>query len=193
MAVASGSLPPSTGRLLVKRAGHAITRQVPKSVIVVDTREQMPYLFQGYGHWIGGVVRATLPTGDYSVQGWEALVAMERKSLADLVLSLTASRARFLRECERLAEIPHRAILVEATWEEIKTPYVDSEIPSSAHPNAIAGSLAAIQARWNIPILCLSRDRGLSEEWAASWLTKVATYAWLEAQGLGRVLQEGDL
>ena len=186
-------LPPSTNRLLVKRGGHAITRQVPKPVIVVDTREQMPYLFQGYRHWVGDVVRASLPTGDYSVQGLEAAVALERKSLADLVLSLTASRERFLRECERLAEIPQRAILVEATWEEIKTPYTDSEIPSSAHPNAIAGSLVAIQARWNIPLICLSRDRALCEEWAASWLTKVATYAWLETQGLGRALREGDL
>ncbi len=186
-------LPPSTSHLLVKRGGHAITRRVPKPVIVVDTREQMPYLFEGFDHWVGGVVRAALPTGDYSVQGLEALVALERKSLPDLVLSLTASRARFLRECERLAGIPHRAILVEATWEEIKSPYTESEIPSNAHPNGIAGSLAAIQARWNIPIIYLSRDRALCEEWAASWLTKVATYAWLEAQGLGRVLQEGDL
>ena len=97
------ALPPSTSRLLVKRGGHAITRQVPKPVIAVDTREQLPYLFQGFGHWVGGVVRAALPTGDYSVQGMEALVAMERKSLPDLVLSLTASRARFLRGCERLA------------------------------------------------------------------------------------------
>jgi hypothetical protein len=118
------------------------------------------------------VVHEGLPAGDYSVQGLETSVTQARK---------------------RLAEIPHRAILAEATWEEIKSPYVDSAIPSSAHPDAIDGSLVAIQARWNIPIICLARDRALCEEWAASWLTKVATYAWLEAQGLSRVLQEGDL
>jgi hypothetical protein len=37
--------PPPTGRLLVKREGHSITRQIPKPVVLVDTREQRPFEF----------------------------------------------------------------------------------------------------------------------------------------------------
>ena len=42
-------------------------------------------------------------------------------------------------------------------------------------------------------IIYTSRNRALAEEKAASWLSKTFTYWWLETNGLGRVLQEGDL
>lgn len=186
-------VPASTARLVVKRGGHAISGRVPKPTVVVDSREQLPFTFQDYANWIGGTVVAALPTGDYSVVGMESRIALERKSLIDLVLTLTHQRERFLRECERLADIPYRAILIEATWEELKSPYEDGEIQSLAHPNAIVGTLIAIQARWNIPVVTTSRQRPLAEEWAASYLSKVFTLDWLEAQGLGRALQEGDI
>lgn len=188
-----GPVPPSSGRLVVKRGGHAISGRVLKPTVIIDAHEQLPYSFRDYANWIGGTVVAALPTGDYSVVGMESQVAIERKSLIDLVLTLTHHRERFLRECERLAEFPYRAVLIEATWEELKSPYQDREILSLAHPNAIAGTLVALQARWNIPVVATSRQRPLAEEWAASFLSKVFTLAWLEAQGLGRELQEGDI
>jgi hypothetical protein len=69
------SLPvaPSQGRLLVKRAGHSITGQIPKPVVIVDTREKAPFAFTGHTNWIGATVRRKLDAGDYSVEGMEAL------------------------------------------------------------------------------------------------------------------------
>ena len=37
--------PPPTGRLIVKRDGHSITRQIPKPIVLIDTREQYPFDF----------------------------------------------------------------------------------------------------------------------------------------------------
>ena len=93
----SSFLPATASRLLVKRNGHSLLRSaaVPKPIILIDTREQQPWpLFASHRNWIGGEVRATLKCGDYSVQGMEGLLALERKSLADLVDCTINSRAR---------------------------------------------------------------------------------------------------
>jgi ERCC4-type nuclease len=185
---------PPKGRLVVKRDNHAINRLVPKTVVVVDTREGMPFTFQSFPNWIGGTVRGTLRTGDYTAQGMETLLCLERKSLEDLVGTLLHRRRQFLEECERMLQYPHRAILVEASYEEINSPYSGllGEY-SSAHPNGVSGSLDAVETRFNIPVIYTSSDRALSERKAASWLSKHFTYWWLETNGYGRYLQDGDL
>ncbi len=66
-------------------------------VIAVDTREQDPLEFPTFPTKV-----ATLQSGDYSVQGGELHFAVERKSLPDLVTSLTRERDRFCRELHRL-------------------------------------------------------------------------------------------
>jgi hypothetical protein len=47
---------PTTSRLVVRRAGHAIGARVPKPVILIDSREQLGYAFEAYANWIGGIV-----------------------------------------------------------------------------------------------------------------------------------------
>lgn len=190
--MSSTAVPPTSGRLLVKRNGSSITRMVPKPVVLVDTREQAPFDLARFNNWIEGQKRATLPTGDYSVEGLEDVIAVERKSLPDLVMTLMHQRERFFRECERLAQFKYRAILIEATYEEVKSPYRFAQ-QVVAHPNGIVGTLDAIETRWCIPITYASSHRHLAEEKAASYLSKAATYEFLERQGLGRFLQEGDL
>jgi ERCC4-type nuclease len=185
-------LAPPQGRLLVKRAGHSITKQIPKPVVIIDSREKNPFAFTGHTNWIAGTVRRKLEAGDYSVEGMEALLSLERKSLSDLITTLMQCRGTFFKECKRLARYRWRAILVEASYEDIKSPYLD-ELCTLAHPNAVCGSLDALEARFGIPVIYTSRNRALAEEKAASWLSKHFTYWHLETHGLGRVLQEGDL
>ena len=186
------AVPPTSSRLIVKRGGSSITKQVPKPVVLVDTREQNPLNLSRFGNWIQAERRATLKTGDYSVEGMEDMLTLERKSLSDLIGSLIHGRRRFLDECERMTQFRWRAILVEASYEDVKSPYAHLEF-TEAHPNGIAGSLDAIECKYSIPVIYTSQHRELAEEKAASWLSKMATYHWLESNGLGRFLQDGDL
>lgn len=185
------AVPPTSSRLVVKRGGRAITREIPKPVVLIDTREQLPLSFNRFPNWIAGERRATLRTGDYTVEGMEGLIALERKSLEDLVGTLMHRRTVFFAECERLAEFRWRALLVEASYEDVKSPYASEFIAAS--PNGVSGSLDAVEAKYGIPVIYTSSDRALAEEKAASMLSKLFTYWWLEERGLGRVLQEGDL
>jgi len=95
--------------------------------VVIDTREQTPYMFadlrcdqrEGGGPLSVLIARAGLDTGDYSVVGYEKIVAIERKSLADLFHTLGQDRERFERELERLSSYETARVLVEAEWSEI--------------------------------------------------------------------------
>ena len=186
---------PTTSRLRVMRDGHNIIRSagIPKPVVLVDTREREPFpLHANHPNWIAGERRIALKTGDYTVEGMESLLCLERKSLPDLVACTVTYRRRFLAVCGRLARFQWKAILVEATLEDIKRGFEVFDIPSEVHPNAVCGMLDAIEAKFGIPVIYTSTAQDLATERAASWLSKHFTYWWLEQQGLGRVLIDAD-
>lgn len=92
--------------------------------IIIDTREQHPFTFQGLESDARGDRRplivptnaGTLQSGDYSVKGLEHAVAVERKSMVDLYGTIGAGRDRFVRELERLDQMEFAAVVIEAGW-----------------------------------------------------------------------------
>ncbi len=77
-------------------------------IIVIDTREQLPYEFNYL------TVVKTLKVGDYSVEGMEMDVVVERKTKADIYGSVTSGRERFEREMVRLQQIKYAALVIES-------------------------------------------------------------------------------
>ena len=77
--------------------------------IIVDTREQKP-LFETPPCQLVGI-----PTGDYSVVGHTATIAVERKSLQDLLGSVGRGRDRFREEFIRLGDVRYAAVVIEGT------------------------------------------------------------------------------
>lgn len=77
--------------------------------IIVDTREQKP-LFETPPCQLVGI-----PTGDYSVVGYTASIAIERKSLSDLLGSVGRGRERFREEFVRMSDIRYRAVVIEGS------------------------------------------------------------------------------
>jgi len=189
-------VPPTRNRLGVAREGHQVVRtwKIPKPMVLVDTREQLPWrLVENHPNWIGAEKRVALKAGDYSVEGMQHLLALERKSMPDAIRSVTADRARFIASCARLGQLRWKAIVIEATYEDMKSPYDDiGGLETDAHPNGVVGTLDAIEAKFGIPILYTSRIGALAAERAASWLSKHFTYWWLEEHGRGRVLIDAD-
>lgn len=86
---------------------HMSTKLLP---IIVDTREQTPFLFAAYPV---EVQRAALEAGDYSLAGFERRIAIERKSLDDLLGCMTHDRERFERELTRLRGYDVAMVVVE--------------------------------------------------------------------------------
>ena len=113
--------------------------------IIEDTREQAPLDFSAFP--FVEVERATLRSGDYSVKGWESRFAVERKSLADLVGTITHGHERFERELERLASFQYAAVVVEAPEMDLRTGRYRSQLL----PRAAVGMITAFEVRYRIP------------------------------------------
>jgi DNA excision repair protein ERCC-4 len=116
--------------------------------LVVDSREQLPYEFAG------ATVKA-LPSGDYSLDGMEHRVAIERKTLADAYGSLGRGRRRFEREMERLSKLDFAAVVIEATLEE----FLRGAAYSQLNPKSAINSLIAWTVRFRIPVFFAGNRR----------------------------------
>ena len=75
---------------------------------IVDSREQYPLDLSPL-HTVAG----TLTTGGLFRLGLVDVVAIERKSLSDLLACIGQQRARFDREVLRMLAYPTRAIVIE--------------------------------------------------------------------------------
>ena len=123
-------------------------------IVVIDTREQLPYDFTGYDVQ---VVRATLPAGDYSIPGAEHLAAFERKSIDDLISCLMgSSRERFARELSRLRPYHVAAVVVESSWQDISR----GRYTSNMNPQSALQSLIAMQVRYGVPFMFAGDRKG---------------------------------
>ena len=85
--------------------------------VIRDTREQSPLDFSRYE---AVVEPGTLEVGDYAPAGLGHLCAVERKSLADLVASLTWERERFEREMRRARGLDAFAVVIEGSLGQVR-------------------------------------------------------------------------
>jgi ERCC4-type nuclease len=179
-------VPPPALPVLAERGGTQL--KTPRPVLVVDTREQNPFDFARFPGWFSGTERRALKLGDYSIAGLEEVCVVERKDLADLVRSLTTERKVFVDRLRQMARYPQRLLVITAAWSQIKSPYAHS----AAKPNQITQSLMAVLVGLQMPFLC-TETHELGEELVASYLYQVHLYHWLEANGYGSWLMDGDL
>jgi ERCC4-type nuclease len=97
----------------------------PKPILIVDTREQHPFDFDG-DEAFEAIEHIKLDQGDYSLKGLEHIVSIERKASANELytnLSSKTFRERFYAEAKRLEErVKFRFIIVEQDCEDIFNP-----------------------------------------------------------------------
>ena len=83
--------------------------------IIVDTREKDPILFTKHDFKKG-----TLKTGDYTIEGFEKEIAIERKGIGDACSTVLQGRDRFKREMERAKKFKFFAIVIEGREQDLK-------------------------------------------------------------------------
>jgi len=85
--------------------------------IIKDTREQEGYTFEASSsryHKCNGMVVRKLDTGDYSLEGLEDKVCIERKaSVVEFANNIGHDTVRFSKEIERMKSFPHRFLVLE--------------------------------------------------------------------------------
>lgn len=152
---------------------HAHVRKVlePEHITVaVDTREKTPLDLKPLR-----ITSATLDTGDYSVAGLEQIIAVERKSLQDLLTCIGTERERFEREIQRLMAYPVKALVIEATISQIQAKMYRGKV----HPNAALGSIMGWMVR-GLPVIW-AENHITAGELTAKFLYLAAKREWAKA------------
>lgn len=144
--------------------------------IIVDAHERYAYRFDRQP--VRTVTRA-LPAGDYGIVSHGRLVAsVERKSLPDLVTTLTTGKLGFV--LGDLAALPRGALVVEDRYSELFK-------LRHARPATVVDGLAELQVRWpTIPIV-FCETRALAEDWTYRYLAATHTWAATEPAAAARL------
>lgn len=138
---------------------HARASGITEVDIVVDSHERYAWSFS---HQQARTTRRALPAGDYAVElDGRVVAAVERKSLPDLVATLTTGKLRFA--LADLASLSRAAVVVEARYSEVfKLEHV--------RPAVVAEGIAECQVRWPTVPIVFCETRALAQEWAFRFL-----------------------
>ena len=136
-----------------------------KISILADTREQTPYTFD---RWNIKTQETGLPTGDYSLPGFESQIAIERKTLDDLINCLMGSnRSRFEKELSRARSYELFAVVIESNLADV----ANGQYQSNMKPTAALQTISAFFVRYQVPFLFCGNRSG-SEYMTYSLLQK---------------------
>lgn len=132
--------------------------------IIRDTREK-----EGKGYWFDkvekskkktsaaytecdGTVSRKLDFGDYSFDGGENFISIERKgSINELYgnFGTAKSRERFMAEVERMKNVPHKYVVIESSLDEI----LNGSFYSKIHPNCVISQLNSLEMKHGFKIV----------------------------------------
>ena len=140
--------------------------------IAVDSHERYPFTFADRQVV---TTRRALSAGDYALVRDDALLAsVERKSLADLVGSLTSGKLKY--QLAELAALPRAAVVVESRYSEVFK-------LDRVRPAVVADGIAECQVAWpNVPIVFCD-NRTLAQEWTYRFLAAAEVATDLEHAG----------
>jgi len=121
--------------------------------IIVDTREQKPWSFEHHAKAVH-----KLDTGDYSIEGYQDLLAIERKcNVSEFANNITESR--FVDVIERLSKIKYAFILFEFDMKHVMDYPIGSNIPKRLwdkiriSPAFLIKNIVDLQVNHNIKVL----------------------------------------
>lgn len=131
----------------------------PDITVIIDTREQQPWSFDHYA-----VAHKKLDTGDYSIEGLEHKLAVERKkSVNEIANNVTESR--FKDVLTRLSSFEYAFILLEFNINSVLDYPVGSNLPKrmwdkvKISPAFLVKNILDWQIKHNIHVIfCGSSD-----------------------------------
>ncbi len=158
------------------KAPKARAQGLARLEIVVDSHERYAWSFSEQQ---ADTRRQSLPAGDYGVMAAGRCIAVvERKSLGDLVTSLTTGKLKY--QLTELASVPRAAVVVE---ERYSRAFQHEVVRASVVADALAEAQIAFPT---VPIM-FCETRKLAQEWTYRFLAAALTAAELDEYGAATV------
>lgn len=134
----------------------------PKPILIVDSREKTPFDVSNDPDF-GGSITKKLDAGDYSLEGLEHIICIERKAGGNELFQNFCDedgRERVRREMERLQKVKYRFIVIEQDLIDILSPdcyYVNQKKINRRSPNmpcaVVAKELINIMFDYNVQVI----------------------------------------
>ena len=103
--------------------------------VIKDTREKDGWTFTEYDK-CAGMDMGTLHTGDYTLQGFEDVICIERKaSASEIAMNLGRKKTPFLAEMDRMKDYEFSFLLCEFDMEDVIKYPVGSNVPAKLRPH----------------------------------------------------------
>jgi hypothetical protein len=120
--------------------------------IIIDTREKQYWDFSMYDAY--DVVHQKLDAGDYSLEGYEHLVAIERKaSTGEINRNVNESNSRrkqFEAELEKMSVLKYKYIICEFSLEDFYLFPENSGIPKKRWPYLKRGGMFVLKSLYEL-------------------------------------------
>jgi hypothetical protein len=144
--------------------------------ILVDSHERYAWSFANQQT---STSRRALAAGDYAVElDGRVVAAVERKSLADLVSTLTGGKLRYL--LADLSAVPRAAVVVEDRYSAVfKLTHV--------RPLTVAAGLAEAAVRFPAVPIIFAETRQLAQEWTYRFLAAALDHEAVDERAAQRV------
>lgn len=127
--------------------------KIDNFTIIIDTREQHPWEFPNHA-----TANRKLDTGDYSIEGLENILCIERKNgIAEIANNMTESR--FKDVIERMKTYQHSYILIECDYDQLMNYPIGSDVPKKTwskikiSPAFILKFLTELSVQHNIHVI----------------------------------------
>lgn len=140
--------------------------------IIIDTREQKPWNFSNHA-----TANHKLDTGDYSIEGLESILAIERKrNISEFANNITENR--FVDVVNRLSKFKYAFILFEFDMKDVINYPIGSNIPKRLwdkiriSPAFIIKHIIDLQVEHNIKIIFCGNSTD-AEKIALSLMRKI--------------------
>ena len=148
-------------------------KKYKKFTIIRDSREKKGcgWNFRASANCEGMVIKK-LDTGDYSVEGYEDLIMVERKTIPDLWGSLGQWRTRFMKEMDRALEFPVRYLVIEGTLGDINKGFRYSKIS----PEYILATLTSLEIKYGIHVVFTNKRKDIARAYVRKLLAKLFQY-----------------
>ncbi len=102
---------------------------IPNYTVIKDTREKNGWFFSKYDKCEGMTVSG-MPTGDYTIEGFEDIVCVERKACtSEIAMNLGRKKEPFRAEMERMKDFPFSFIICEFSISDLLKYPENSKVP----------------------------------------------------------------
>lgn len=139
--------------------------------IIRDTREKTGWQFDWYDI---EVIDRKLATGDYTIEGLEEVLCIERKkSPSELALNVGKLRKTFEKELQRMSEIRWKYILCEFPYEQLRKYPTGARMPRAKKKKVrmkgklLAGIIYGLKEKYGFELI-FCRNREEAEDMAMS-------------------------